>query len=69
MFLGGVGFLRTLGVGCFYRTVQLNYFLHRRVLTRASGNGAISFEIFVETENSYCAPRFPLSATTLAALS
>ena len=64
----GVGFLRPLGVGVgfFYPTpeVQLDYFLHRtpmlEILTRTCWNGTISFETFVETENSCCAPWFPL---------
>jgi len=54
-FLGGVGFLRTLGV-------QLNNFLHRKfftshklgILTRACWNCTICFETFIETDNSCC---------------
>ena len=54
-FLGGVGFLRTLGV-------QQNNFLHRKfftshklgILTRACWNGTICFETFIETDNSCC---------------
>jgi len=44
--------------------VQLNHFLHRNpklgILTRACWNGTISFQTFIETENSCCVPRFPL---------
>jgi len=59
--------------------VQLNHFLHRapelEILTsaffvfwassstRASWNGTISFETFIETENSCRVPRFPLIAS------
>jgi len=68
-FLGGVGFLRTLVVRVFYPTpeVQLNHFLHRTpklgILTRACWNGTISFETFIETDNSCRVPRFPLIAS------
>jgi len=34
-----------------------------RILTRACRNGTISFETFIETNNSCCAPRFPLIAS------
>ena len=67
--LGGVWFLRTLAVGFFYPTpeVELNYLLHRTpklgMLTRASWNGTISFKSFIEADNSYCAARFPLIAS------
>jgi len=67
-FLAGVGFLTTLavGVGFFCPTpdVQLDNFLHH---TPKSGIPVemvtISFETFVESEVSYCAPRFPLILT------
>ena len=68
-FLGGVGFLTTLEVGFFQPTpeVQLNHLLHRTsnlgILTRTCWNGRTSFETFNETENSCCAPRFPLIGT------
>jgi len=45
-----------------------NHFLHRtpklRILTRACWNSTISFETFIETENSCCAPRFQLIASS-----
>jgi len=48
----------------FLGGVQLNCFLHRTLnlgkSIRACWNGAIFFETFTDTENSYCAPRFPL---------
>jgi len=57
-----------LYIGFFYPTptpeVQLNYFLHRipklGILTRACWKCTISFQTFIETENSCCAPRCPL---------
>jgi len=33
------------------------------ILTRVFWNGTISFETFIETENSCCVPRFPLIAS------
>jgi len=65
-FSGGVGIRRTLRVGIVYpiAEVQSNYFLHctpkLEILTRACWNGTISYETFIETENSCCAQRFPL---------
>jgi len=54
----------------FYPTptpeIRLNDFVQRTtrlpVLTRACWNATISFETFIETDNSFCAPRFPLIA-------
>jgi len=40
------------GVGLFYPL---------RIVTRDCWNGAISIETFIATENSCCAPRFPLT--------
>ena len=53
----------------FYPTlkVQLNHFCHRAlklgILTCACWNGTISFETFIEVENSCCALRFPSIAS------
>jgi len=62
--LGGVGFQRTVDVGvgvgfCPTPTpeIQLDHFLHY------TPNLGISAETYVETENSCCAPRFPLIAS------
>jgi len=60
---GGVGFLTTLGVGFFSPSpdVQLDHFLnHILKLGIPCWNGIVSFETFVETEISCCAPRLPL---------
>jgi len=65
-FLGGVGFefLTTLGVGvgCFCPTptpdVQLDYFLNHTFKLGIPVEMVVSFETFVETEISCCAPRF-----------
>ena len=65
-FLDRVGFLTTLGVGFIYLTpeLQLNHFLHRPLPNSCLlKNGTISFETFMETENSCCVPRFPLIAS------
>ena len=60
---GEVGFLTTLGVGFFCPSpdVQLDHFLnHILKLGIPCWNGIVSFETFVETEISCCAPRLPL---------
>ena len=65
MFVGGVGFLRTLGVGFFYPTpeVQLNHYLnHTPKLGISVEIVQFLYETFIETENSCCASRFLLIA-------
>ena len=65
-FLDRVGFLTTLGVGFIYLTpeLQLNHFLHHTLPNSCLlKNDTISFETFMETENSCCVPRFPLIAS------
>jgi len=63
----GVGFLTTLGVGIFCPTptsqVQLNHLLHHTPKLGIPVEMVISFEAFVETEISCCAPRFSLILT------
>ena len=66
-FSGGVGFLTTLGAGvgffCPTSDVHLDHFLHHTPKLGILGEMVISFETFVETEISCCAPRFPLILT------
>jgi len=64
-FLGGVGFLTTLGVGFFCPTpdAQLDHFLHHTPKLGIPVEMVQSFETFVEIEISCCAPRFPLILT------
>jgi len=54
-FLGGlgVGFLTTLGVGFFVRLRQPNWIIFYITLRST----------FLKTENSFCEPQFPLSAS------
>jgi len=56
----GVGFLRTRGVGVRFFFIRLRLRMSNWILTRACGNGTISFETFIKTDNSCYAPRFPL---------
>jgi len=63
-FLGGVGFLRTLGVGVRFFVWLLNHFSHH-TLKLGKLKWYNFFETFIETENSCCVPQFPLIATKL----
>ena len=61
----GIGFLTTLGVGFSYPTpeVQLDHFLHHTPkLGIPVEMETISCKTFLETDNSCCAPQFPLTA-------
>jgi len=64
---GGVGFLTTLGVGVgfFVRFRKSNWitFTAHSSVEDSCWIGRISYETFVETENSYCVPRFPPSVS------
>jgi len=69
VFLGGFGFLRTLEVKFFHfdsgspsptASSIASHSEVRNPLTRACWNVRVSFETFMETDISCCAPRFPL---------
>ena len=67
-FLDGVGFLTKLGVRVRFFCPDSgfsigSFFTSHSWIGNSSWNGTISFETFVETENSCCVPWFPLILT------